>query len=322
MKEILTRAGVPTAAYAEFAAGQEAGALAYLEAMEGGYVIKTDGLAAGKGVVVTDDLATAQAAVREYLSGDAFGEAGQTLVIEEYMTGPEVSLLVLCDGNGGAVPLAPAQDHKRIGDGDTGPNTGGMGAYSPVPFVSAELIDEVMAKHIRPTLDALAAEGIAYRGILYAGLMLTPQGPKMLEYNVRFGDPECEVVVPRLASDLYVHCREAAQGRLETEVRFTDDAAVTVVLAAEGYPATPRVGDAIAGLDSANAIEGVAAFHAGTKQEDDTIVTAGGRVLTVTALAPTVNAACARAYEAIAAITWRGMQFRRDIAHQAREEKS
>jgi phosphoribosylamine--glycine ligase len=314
MKEVLTAAGVPTARHAAFDETQEAEALAFLETLPGLYVVKTDGLAAGKGVVVTDSLADARDAVRAYLSGAAFGDAGRTLVIEEGLTGPELSLLVLCDGSTEGVPLAPAQDFKRIGDGDTGANTGGMGAYSPVPLGSDDLVDEIMSKAVAPTLGTLAARGVEYRGVLYAGLMLTPEGAKVLEYNVRFGDPETQVVIPRLASDLAVHCLEAATGRLVTPVRFHDDACVTVVLATEGYPAAPRTGDAIAGLDAAAGLDGVEVFHAGTTADGDVIRTAGGRVLDVTAVGPTIGRAHDRAYEAVRRISWPGMQYRHDIA--------
>jgi phosphoribosylamine--glycine ligase len=227
-----------------------------------------------------------------------------------------VSLLVLCDGGDG-LPLAPAQDFKRIGDGDTGPNTGGMGAYSPVALAGDAIVDEVLNKAIRPTLAALTSHGVSYRGVLYAGLMLTPEGPKVLEYNVRFGDPECQVVLPRLASDLAVHCMEAASGRLATAPEFTTDACVTVVLATEGYPTSTRTGDPIEGLDAAGAVDGVTVFHAGTRTEDGAVVTAGGRVLDVTAVAPTIRRARTRAYEAVGLIGWPGMQCRRDIAAAA-----
>ena len=319
MKQVLHDAGVPTARHGVFGAGDEDAALAFLESLPGLYVVKTDGLAAGKGVVVTESLAEARDAVRSYLSGAAFGDAGRTLVIEEGLSGPELSLLVLCDGREG-VPLAPAQDHKRVGDGDQGPNTGGMGAYSPVPDAGPAVVDEAMAKAVRPTLDLLARQGIDYRGILYAGLMLTVDGVKVIEYNVRFGDPECQVVIPRLKSDLLRHCFEAASGRLTTDVAFTDDACVSVVAAAEGYPANVRTGDPIVGIDAANRVEGVTVFHAGTARSDtdaDTIVTAGGRVLDVTATAPTLREARDRAYEALACISWPGMYYRRDIAGRA-----
>jgi phosphoribosylamine--glycine ligase len=289
-------------------------ALNFLDTMGGLFVVKTDGLAAGKGVVVTTDREEAREAVRSYLSGDAFGDAGRTVVIEEGLSGPELSLLVLCDGRD-AVPLAPAQDFKRIGEGDSGPNTGGMGAYSPVPLVGPEIVEEVMAKAVAPTLEALGRLGAPYRGVLYAGIMLTPAGPKILEYNVRFGDPECQVVVPRLASDLATHLAEAAAGKLETPLRWRDEAAVTVVLASEGYPASPRTGDVIEGLEAAGEVEGVTVFHAGTAAAaDGTVRTAGGRVLDVTALGATLAAARERAYEAVGRISWPGMQFRRDIA--------
>lgn len=315
MKDVLVAAGVPTAAHATFGAGDEAAALAYLERLPGTYVVKTDGLAAGKGVVVTDSLGDARDAVRAYLSGAAFGDAGRTLVIEEGLTGPELSLLVVCNGDPeGAVPLAPAQDFKRIGDGDTGPNTGGMGAYSPVPLVDDATVDRVMAGAVAPTLRELQARGIEYRGVLYAGLMLTPDGPKVLEYNVRFGDPECEVVVPRLATDLGELCRASAAGEPLPEVRFVDDACVTVVLASAGYPGAARTGDPITGIAQAASGDGVLVFHAGTRREDGALVTAGGRVLAVSALGPTVADARERAYAAADRITWPGRQCRRDIA--------
>jgi phosphoribosylamine--glycine ligase len=318
MKELLALIGVPTARHAVFGAGDDDAALAYLERMTGGtFVVKTDGLAAGKGVVVTDSIGDARDAVHDYLSGAAFGDAGRTLVIEEGLSGPEVSLLVLCDGDE-AVPLAPAQDHKRIGDGDQGPNTGGMGAYSPVPVAGPDIVEEAMAKIVRPTLDELRLRGIEYRGILYAGLMITVDGVKVIEYNVRFGDPECQVVVPRLQSDLFRHCYEAASGRLTTDVVFGDDACITVVAAAEGYPASVRTGDVIEGLDAAAEIDGVTVFHAGTARRDDgAIVTSGGRVLDVTATAPTVREARDRVYAALDRISFAGMQYRHDIAGAA-----
>ena len=296
MKELLALIGVPTAGHAVFGAGEEDAAFAHLERMPGGtYVVKTDGLAAGKGVVVTDSLRDARDAVHDYLSGAAFGDAGRTLVIEEGLSGPELSLLVLCDGRD-AVPLAPAQDHKRVGDGDQGPNTGGMGAYSPVPLAGDAIVEEAMAKAVRPTLDELRMRGIEYRGILYAGLMLTVDGVKVIEYNVRFGDPECQVVIPRLKSDLFRHCFESASGRLTTDVAFSDDACITVVAAAEGYPAPVRSGDPIVGVEAANQIDGVTVFHAGTAHDGEQLVTAGGRVLDVTATAPTIREARERVY--------------------------
>jgi len=323
MKNVLEIAGVPTARYGAFTAGGQEAALRFLDTLSDVFVVKTDGLAAGKGVVVTTDRAEAGEAVRAYLSGEAFGAAGRTVVIEEGLSGPELSLLVLCDGER-AVPLAPAQDFKRIGEGDTGPNTGGMGAYSPVPAVGPEVIEEVMARAVAPTLEVLGRLGAPYRGVLYAGLMLTPDGPKILEYNVRFGDPECQVVVPRLASDLAAHLAEAAAGRLETPLRWRDEAAVTVVLASEGYPAAPRTGDVITGLAAAAAVPGVTVFHAGTAPSigdpggrPGEVRTAGGRVLNVTALGATLAEARSRAYEAAGKISWPGVQYRRDIAAAA-----
>jgi phosphoribosylamine--glycine ligase len=315
MKQVLADAGVPTARHRSFGADDEDGALAFLEEFPPPYVVKTDGLAAGKGVVVTESLADARDAVRAYLSGAAFGDAGRTLVIEEGLTGPELSLLVVCNGNpDAAVPLAPAQDFKRVGDGDAGPNTGGMGAYSPVPLVTQATVADVMDRAVRPTLHWLARAGIEYRGVLYAGMMLTAAGPKVIEYNVRFGDPECQVVLPRLAVDLADVVHAAAAGGTP-EVRFSTDACVTVVLASEGYPASPRTGDVIEGLADAEGVEGVTVFHAGTTEgADGAILTAGGRVLDVTATGATIDEARARAYDAVARISWPGMHFRGDIA--------
>jgi len=319
MKAVLAEAGVPTARHASFTADQEDEALAFVQRLPGFYVVKTDGLAAGKGVIVTESLDEARDAVRSYLSGHAFGDAGRTCVIEEGLTGPEMSLLVVCNGTTDGWPLAPAQDFKRIGDGDQGPNTGGMGAYSPVPVAGQDVVDEVMERAVRPTLHALAARDIAYRGVLYAGLMLTPDGLKVLEYNVRFGDPEAQVVLPRLASDFAELCRDAAAGRAGLDPRFHEDACVTVVLATEGYPASPRQGDVIEGLDDAEQLPGVTVFHAGTKPMDGKLMTAGGRVLDVTAVAPTLAEARRRAYEAAERISWPGVQYRRDIAAAAVE---
>jgi phosphoribosylamine--glycine ligase len=315
MKELVAGIGVPTARHATFSADDEAAAFTYLELLDGLYVVKTDGLAAGKGVVVTESIDDARDAVRAYLSGMAFGDAGRTLVIEEGMRGPELTLLVVCNGHPDrAVPLAPAQDFKRIGDNDVGPNTGGMGAYSPVPLAGPELVEQVMATAVRPTLHELASRGIEYRGVLYVGLMLTADGPKLVEYNVRFGDPECQVVLPRLRSDLATLLHDAAVGAPDLDVRFDDDACVTVVLATEGYPVSPRKGDPIDGLEDAATVPGVTVFHAGTERDCDRIVTAGGRVLDVTAVGPTIGEARARAYDAAGRIRWAGMQYRRDIA--------
>ena len=278
-------------------------------------MIKTDGLAAGKGVLVSRSLDVAIADVRSKLAGESFGDAGRTVVIEEGMTGPELSLLAVCDGTR-AVALAPAQDFKRIGDGDAGPNTGGMGAYSPVPSVDDALVADVMDRFVEPTLAELRRRGIDYRGVLYAGLMLTADGPRLVEYNVRFGDPEAQVVLPRLRTDLAELLAAAAAGDLTAAPppAFVDDACVTVVLASEGYPASPRTGDPITGIAAAEAA-GAMVFCAGVSGDPDGgLVTAGGRVLDVTATGPSVGAARNRAYAAAGLISWRGMYHRTDIA--------
>jgi phosphoribosylamine--glycine ligase len=312
MKDVLVDAGVPTAGHGTF--DDEVAALAYLDTMGDLFVVKTDGLAAGKGVLVTTDRAEAVDAVRSYLSGDAFGDAGRTLVIEEGLTGPELSILAICDGST-AVALAPAQDFKRLGDGDDGPNTGGMGAYSPVPVATEAVVGSLMADAVEPTLAALRGRGIDYRGVLYCGLMFTPSGPRVLEYNVRFGDPETQVVLPRLTSDLGELLAAAAAGRLGPEPTFDDWAVVAVVCASEGYPTSPRTGDRISGLDAAAQVAGVTVFAAGVGVDSDcALVTAGGRVLTVTGRGPTVDEARHRAYEAVAKISWPGMCHRTDIA--------
>ena len=273
MKEMLAEAGVPTARFGAFSDVGEA--VAFLRTLPGPWVVKTDGLAAGKGVLVTDSLAEAEADVVAKLSGSAFGEAGRRVVVEEGLTGPECSLLVLCDGRRLA-PLAPAQDFKRADDGDRGPNTGGMGAFSPVPSVDDDLVVRLVDEAVAPLVTALRARGIDYRGVLYAGLMLTPEGPKVLEYNVRFGDPETQVVLPRFDGDLAALLAEAAAGELRTVPRFVDDAAVCVVLASEGYPEAPRTGDVIEGLEAAGRVDGAVVFHAGTRYGAGTGAGPGG----------------------------------------------
>jgi len=317
MKEVVAAAGVPTARYGDFDDVDEA--LAFLDTLpagpDGGYVIKTDGLAAGKGVLVTTDRAEAEADVRDKLAGTAFGDAGRRVVIEERMVGPELSILAVCDGKR-AVALAPSQDFKRVGDGDTGPNTGGMGCYSPVPAVDDAVVQDVLDRFVRPTLDELQRRGIDYRGTLYAGLMLTAEGPKLVEYNARFGDPESQVVLPLLTSDLAQLLAEAAAGELRNEPTTGDGACVAVALAAEGYPASPRTGDVIDGVDDARALDGVDVLFAGVAagEAPDTLVTAGGRVLYVCGTGPTIADARARAYEGVARIDWPGMHHRTDIA--------
>ncbi len=315
MKEVLGEAGVPTAAHATFA---EVGpAAAFLRTLAPPYVVKTDGLAAGKGVLVSDSLAEATDDVAAKLAGRSFGDAGRRVVIEEGLTGPELSVLCVCDGTR-AVPLAPAQDYKRLGDGDTGPNTGGMGACSPVPHVGPTVVEEVVDTAVEPTLAALRARGIDYRGVLYAGLILTADGPKVLEFNVRFGDPEAQVVLPRFAGDLASFLAEAAAGRLRAEPETLADAAVTVVLATEGYPAAPRSGDPIAGLDAAAAETGVTVHCAGVDAgHSGTLVTSGGRVLQITGMGADLTEARRRAYGAVSHVSWPGMQYRTDIAATA-----
>jgi phosphoribosylamine--glycine ligase len=324
MKEMLDEAGVPTARYGSF--DEPTAAKAFLRTLPPPWVVKTDGLAAGKGVLVTESLAEAEADVDAKLSGDAFGEAGRQVIIEEGLTGPECSLLVLCDGERLA-PLAPAQDFKRRDDADAGPNTGGMGAYSPVPFVDDEMVAVLVAEAVAPLVAALRARGIDYRGVLYAGLMLTPSGPKVLEFNVRFGDPETQVVLPRLVGDLGSLLAEVAAGHLVTTPRFTDGAAVCVVMAAEGYPESPRTGDLIGGLEVAAGLADVEVFHAGTahapadRAAAGSVVTSGGRVLGVTGLGATIDEARAAAYRGVSAISWPGAQVRSDIASSAAEHE-
>lgn len=314
LKDLLVAAEVPTARYGVFTEVEPA--VAFLHTLPGPWVIKTDGLAAGKGVLVATSLAEAEADVADKLSGDAFGEAGRRVIVEEGLSGPEVSVFVVCDGQR-AVCLPAAQDFKRVGDGDVGPNTGGMGAWSPLPFVDDQFHRVVAEQFAEPTLAELRRRGIDFRGVLYAGLMLTPDGPKLIEYNVRFGDPDSQVVLMRLTSDLGELLAAAADGRLDAvgEPSFADEAAVLVVAASEGYPVAPRTGDVIAGVAEAEAVEGVTVLTAGVRATGDgALVTAGGRVLNVVGTAPDVDTARARAYEAISHISWPGEHHRSDIA--------
>jgi phosphoribosylamine--glycine ligase len=316
MKEFLTVADVPTAQYGAFQ--DEMAATEFLATMKPPYVIKTDGLAAGKGVLVTSDLEEATRDVAEKLSGAAFGGAGTTVVIEEGLLGEECSLHVLCDGEN-VVALAPAQDFKRVGDQDQGANTGGMGAYGPMPAMTADKVERVMRDIIAPTLKELKTRGIDFRGVLYAGVMLTIDGPKLLEYNVRFGDPETEVLVPLYGEGFYDLLVRTATGRLEGVTVAPVGAAVTVVIASEGYPQSPRTGDVIEGLGPdgqlATANDQVVVFHAGTKRDDQgRFVTNGGRVLAVTGLGDTLEEARTRAYEGAALINFKGSVRRSDIA--------
>ena len=318
LKEVLRRAGVPTAASRPFRAGEEAAAETFLRSLEGPWVVKTDGLAAGKGVLVADDVEEAVADVRAKLSGAAFGAAGRTVVIEEGLTGPEVSVLAICDGrtaDDAVVVLPVARDHKRVGDGDTGPNTGGMGAFSPVGGVPADLSEHVLETMVLPTLHTLAADGVDYRGVLYAGIMLTPEGPKLLEYNVRFGDPEAQVVLPRLDGDLAALLASAAAGKIDTSaVTVRPESCVGIVLAAPGYPTEPVTGATISGLEDA----GPLVFCAGVAEQGGRLVTAGGRVACVGALGADGSTSRRAAYAAADRVIFEGGVLRReDIAATA-----
>lgn len=320
MKDFLASANVPTAAYG--VCHDAASAWAYLASLRPPYVIKTDGLAAGKGVLVTDDYEAARADVSAKLSGDAFGAAGTTLIIEEALEGSECSLLVLCDGRD-LMALTPAQDFKRVEEGERGANTGGMGAFAPLVLDEDE-VATIMKEVLEPTLDELRRRDIDYRGVLYAGVMRTPHGAKLLEYNVRFGDPETQVLAPLYGDQLYAMLYGVGTGRLRDVVAKPDGAAVTVVLAAAGYPHDPRRGDEIHGLGEdgqlTHAREGVVIFHAGSARDGDgTWRTNGGRVLAVTAVAATIADARTRAYEAAALISFDGCVWRRDIASSALE---
>jgi len=315
-KDFLARHAIPTAAYQTFTAVEPA--LAYLADMGAPIVIKADGLAAGKGVIVAMSEAEAEAAIRDMLEANAFGDAGARVVIEEFLEGEEASFIVMVDGDN-VVPMATSQDHKRAYDGDTGPNTGGMGAYSPAPVVTPEVDARIMEQVILPTVRGMAAEGNAYTGFLYAGLMIDPQGnPKVIEYNCRFGDPETQPIMMRLTSDLAALCLAGAKGELAgKQCEWDPRAAVGVVLAAGGYPGNYRKGDVIHGLADAERAQ-CKVFHAGTAQNaEGEITTAGGRVLCVTALGDSVSAAQQQAYRGVSAIHWEGVEFRRDIAFRA-----
>ncbi|MCE8050154.1 phosphoribosylamine--glycine ligase [Billgrantia desiderata] len=315
-KDFLARHAIPTAAYRTFTEVEPA--LAYLAEQGAPIVIKADGLAAGKGVIVAMTLAEAEAAVRDMLEANAFGDAGARVVIEEFLEGEEASFIVMVDGTT-VLPMATSQDHKRALDGDTGPNTGGMGAYSPAPVVTESVHERIMQQVIMPTVHGMAAEGHPYSGFLYAGLMIDAEGnPKVIEYNCRFGDPETQPIMLRLRSDLAELCLAGARGDLAGHTcEWDPHAAVGVVLAAGGYPGSYRKGDVIEGLEAAEAT-GCKVFHAGTAEDDQgRVVTSGGRVLCVTALGQGVSQARDLAYEGVAAIRWDGVQFRRDIAYRA-----
>jgi phosphoribosylamine---glycine ligase len=318
-KDLCRANGIPTAAYDRFRAA--ATAKAYLRSRGAPIVIKADGLAAGKGVVVAQDMAEAEAAI-DMMFGGGLGEAGVEVVIEDFLDGEEASFFALCDGET-AIPLTTAQDHKRAYDGDQGPNTGGMGAYSPGPNIDETMSRRVMSEIIVPTLHAMKAMGAPYKGVLYAGLMITREGPQLIEYNARFGDPETQVLMLRLMSDLVPALLASRDGMLKSfDLRWYAEPALTVVMAAKGYPGAYARGSVIEGLDAAGAVEGVEIFHAGTKAEGGKIIANGGRVLNVSAIGKTVREAQARAYEAISRIRWPEGFYRRDIGWRAvqREE--
>jgi phosphoribosylamine--glycine ligase len=313
-KDLAAAAGVPTAAYCRFA--DRAAARAHVEAHGAPVVVKADGLAAGKGVTVAATLAEALAAVDACFAG-ALGAAGSAVVIEDCLVGEEASFFVLADGET-ALPLPTAQDHKRVGEGDSGPNTGGMGAYSPAPVMTPAMVERTLAEIVRPTLAAMAARGTPFRGVLYAGLMITAAGPKLIEYNVRFGDPEAQVLMMRLDSDLLELLHAAAHGRLAgVTPRWRDEAALTVVIAARGYPGAHASGSPIRGIERAESLPDVKVFQAGTARRGGALVAAGGRVLDVTARGRTIAEAQARAYAAVDVIDWPEGFCRRDIGWRA-----
>jgi phosphoribosylamine--glycine ligase len=314
-KDLCRRHGIPTGAYERFV--DLGKALDYIKAKGAPIVVKADGLAAGKGVVVAETVEQAEAAVRDMLAGNRFGKAGASVVIEEFLDGEEASLFALCDGEH-ALALAGAQDHKRVYDGDKGPNTGGMGAYSPAPILDAAMVERAMTEIVLPTVRAMKADGIPFKGVLYAGLMIGRNGPKLIEYNCRFGDPETQPMMMRLKSDIVPALIACADGTLKhLDLRWSTDAALTVVMAAKGYPEAYKKGSEIRGLEAAGKVEGVQVFHAGTKADGAHILANGGRVLNVTATAATVEEARARAYKAVDLIDWPEGFCRRDIAWRA-----
>ncbi len=320
-KDFLERQQIPTADYGKFTDLDEA--LAYLQEVGAPIVIKADGLAAGKGVIVAMSLAEAEEAVRDMLGGNAFGEAGHRVVIEEFLDGEEASFIVMVDGKN-VLPMATSQDHKRAGNGDTGPNTGGMGAYSPAPVVDDKIYKRIMDEVIYPTVNGMAAEGNDYSGFLYAGLMIMADGtPKVIEFNCRFGDPETQPILLRLQSDLVSHCLAALTGDLDKQVAHWDPRpAVGVVLAAGGYPGAYKGGDVITGLRSASAdAQDQKVFHAGTAQQEGNVVTSGGRVLCATAMGRCVADAQKKAYALASEIHWNDLYLRNDIAWRAIERE-
>jgi phosphoribosylamine--glycine ligase len=314
-KDLMARHGIPTAAFRVFTRAEAA--RAYCRELGVPVVVKTDGLAAGKGAIVCASLDEADRAVALCLEDGAFGDAGRTVVVEEFMTGEEVSFFALSDGVS-ALAFGAAQDHKTVWDGDRGPNTGGMGAYSPAPVFDAEVQERAMAQIVRPTIAALAKEGCPYQGVLYVGLMLTAAGPRVVEFNCRFGDPECQAILPRLDQDLLPVLEAVAAGRgLPASLAWRREASVCVVAASGGYPGPYDTGVTITGVEEAGRLAGVTVFHAGTARRDGVLVTAGGRVLGVQALGGDIAGAIARAYAALDRIAFPGMHARRDIGHRA-----
>ncbi|MCW8835350.1 MAG: phosphoribosylamine--glycine ligase [Rhodospirillales bacterium] len=315
MKDLCAKYDIPTADYQRF--DEPDAAKEYIIRKGAPIVVKADGLAAGKGVILCHNQNEAFAAVDHMMSERVFGDAGDQIVVEEFMTGEEASFFALVDGKT-ALPLVSAQDHKAAYDGDKGPNTGGMGAYSPAPVVTPELTDRIMETIVKPTIDGMAKEGRPYKGILFVGLMIDENGPRVLEYNVRFGDPECQVLMMRMKSDALDALLAAAEGRLDKiSLEWHDDAAMIVVMAAEGYPGHYEKGSEINGLDAAKAIDGVTVFHAGTKSDGNRVLANGGRVLGVTARAPSVADAQKLAYRGVDAIDWPQGFCRRDIGWRA-----
>ena len=314
VKDLCAAMGIPTAAYKRFE--KPSAAKVFAHGLGYPVVIKADGLAAGKGVIIAADAAQTDKAI-DFMFEGGFGASGHAIVVEEFMEGEEASFFALSDGVN-VIPLAGAQDHKRVGDGDTGPNTGGMGAYSPAPVLPPSLEQVAMERFIKPTVAAMAARGMPYMGVLYLGLMITRDGPKLVEYNCRFGDPEAQVLLPRLESDLLAALQAAREGRLDTlDLRWTSEAALTVVMASQGYPGGYEKGHAITGLDAAAMVPGVTIFHAGTEKRGNDIVAVGGRVLDITATGRDVAEARARAYAAVAKIHWDGAFTRSDIGWRA-----
>lgn len=316
-KRLMERKGIRTGSYQLF--DNAADASDYVRTLTPPIVVKATGLAGGKGVTVAQSQAEAVAAIEAIMNERVFGDAGNEVIVEEYLIGEEASVLAFSDGHR-ALPMAPAQDHKRAYDGDTGPNTGGMGAYSPVPIVDESMQQRILDEILTPAIEGLREEGTPYIGVLYAGLMIGPDGPAVIEFNARFGDPEAQVVLPRLQTDLVDVMEACIDGHLDqTSISFIDEAALCVILASGGYPGSYQTGKVIEGLDRVAQMDGVTAFHAGTALRDGRLVTDGGRVVAITALGSDIRAAAERAYQAVQAVAFDGMHYRTDIGHRAIE---